>query len=208
MKNTSKKVGKKLYRVYYNRITKSFEIKDFDIQLVNDSGVYYFDQHGINTMYDSFYRIGEYTEHSVTAENYAKSRLLDYILELSHPNDTAFIISFIHKENAEEFIETHQDLLKLKDLSDYYDMIEPRFKRGSISQQLTFLNEDIRSIMNSKKYYKTDSIEDFLYSYIRDVIDNCKALAPKEDFLYNHIRDALELDNCESESEETEESNS
>ena len=208
MKNNSKEIGKKLYRVYYNGITKSFEIKDFDIQLVNGDGIYYFDQHGLNTMYDSFYRIGEYTEHSVTAENYAKSRLLDYILELSHSNDTAFIMSFIHKENAEEFIETHQDLLKLKDLSDYYDMIEPRFKRGSISQQLTFLNEDIRSIMNSKKYYKTDSIEDFLHVYINDVIDNCKALEPKEDFLYDHIRDALELDNCESESEETEESNS
>ena len=182
MKNNSKKVGKKLYRVYYNRITKSFEIKDFDVQLVNDSGVYYFDEYGINTMYDGFYRIGEYTEHSVTAENYAKGRLLDYILELSHSSDTAYIMSFIHKENAEEFIETHQDLLKVKDLSGYYDMIEPRYKRGSISQQLTFLNDDIRSIMNSKKYYKTDNIEDFLYtSFIRDVIDNCKVLAPKKE---------------------------
>lgn len=205
MKNNSKKVGKKLYRVYYNRITKSFEIKDFDVQLVNDSGVYYFDEYGINTMYDGFYRIGEYTEHSVTAENYAKGRLLDYILELFHSNDTAFIMSFIHKENAEEFIETHQDLLKLKDLSDYYDMIEPQFKRGSISQQLTYLNEDIRSIMNSKKYYKTDSIEDFLYTYIRDVIDNCETLAPKEDFLYDYISNAL--DNCKAEPE-TEESKS
>lgn len=205
MKNNSKKVGKKLYRVYHNRITKSFEIKDFDVQLVNDSGVYYFDEYGINTMYDGFYRIGEYTEHSVTAENYAKGRLLDYILELFHSNDTAFIMSFIHKENAEEFIETHQDLLKLKDLSDYYDMIEPQFKRGSISQQLTYLNEDIRSIMNSKKYYKTDSIEDFLYTYIRDVIDNCETLAPKEDFLYDYISNAL--DNCKAEPE-TEESKS
>ena len=204
MKNNSKKVGKKLYRVYYNRITKSFEIKDFDVQLVNDSGVYYFDQYGINTMYDGFYRIGEYTEHSVTAENYAKGRLLDYILELSHSSDTAYIMSFIHKENAEEFIETHQDLLKVKDLSGYYDMIEPRYKRGSISQQLTFLNEDIRSIMNNKKYYKTDSIEDFLYAYIRDAIDNCKALAPKEDFLYDYISDAL--DNGKAESKKTEES--
>lgn len=184
MKNNSKKVGKKLYRVYYNRITKSFEIKDFDIQLVNDSGVYYFDQHGINTMYDSFYHIGEYTEHSVTAENFAKSRLLDYILELSHSNDTAYMMSFIHKENAEEFIETHQDLLKIKDLSNYYDMIEPRFKRGSISQQLTNLNEDIRYIMDSKKYYKTDSIEDFLYTYISDVVDICKALAPEKEKEY------------------------
>ena len=199
MKNNSKKVGKKLYRVYYNRITKSFEIKDFDVIFVSGSRVYYFDQYGINTMYDEFYRIGEYREHSVTAENYAKGRLLDYILELSHSSDTAYIMSFIHKENAEEFIETHQDLLKVKDLSGYYNMIEPRFKRGIISQQLTYLNEDIRYIMNSKKYYKTDSIEDFLYAYIRDVIDNYKALAPKKDFLYDYNRDAL--DNGEAEPE-------
>ena len=199
MKNNSKKVGKKLYRVYYNRITKSFEIKDFDVIFVSGSRVYYFDQYGINTMYDEFYRIGEYREHSVTAENYAKGRLLDYILELSHSSDTAYIMSFIHKENAEEFIETHQDLLKVKDLSGYYNMIEPRFKRGIISQQLIYLNEDIRYIMNSKKYYKTDSIEDFLYAYIRDVIDNYKALAPKKDFLYDYNRDAL--DNGEAEPE-------
>ena len=199
MKNNSKKVGKKLYRVYYNRITKSFEIKDFDVIFVSGSRVYYFDQYGINTMYDEFYRIGEYREHSVTAENYAKGRLLDYILELSHSSDTAYIMSFIHKENAEEFIETHQDLLKVKDLSGYYNMIEPRFKRGIISQQLIYLNEDIRYIMNSKKYYKTDSIEDFLYAYIRDVIDNYKALAPKKDFLYDYNRDVL--DNGEAEPE-------
>ena len=199
MKNNSKKVGKKLYRVYYNRITKSFEIKDFDVIFVSGSRVYYFDQYGINTMYDEFYRIGEYREHSVTAENYAKGRLLDYILELSHSSDTAYIMSFIHKENAEEFIETHQDLLKVKDLSGYYNMIEPRFKRGIISQQLIYLNEDIRYIMNSKKYYKTDSIEDFLYAYIRDVIDNYKALAPKKDFLYDYNRDVLDNGDAEPE---------
>lgn len=181
MKNNSKEVGKKLYRVYYNGITKSFEIKEFDIQLANDDGVYYLDQHGLNTMYDSGYRVAEFTDFSITAENYAKERLLDYLLELNHLNGAAFIMSFIHKDNAEEFIETHQDLLKnVKDLTRYYDIIEPQFKRASISQQLTYLNEDIRSIMDSKKYYKTDSIKDFLYTYISDVIDNCEALESLE----------------------------
>ena len=147
--------------------------------MVNDSGVYYFDQYGINTMYDGFYRIGEYTEHSVTAENYAKGRLLDYILELSHSSDTAYIMSFIHKENAEEFIETHQDLLKVKDLSIYGDMINDKFKYSGI-HQLTELYKAIRPIVKNKENYKTHSIKNFLYTYISDVVDICEALIPEK----------------------------
>ena len=179
MKNNSKEIGKKLYRVYYNGVTRSFEIKEFDVQLVNDDGVYYLDQHGINTMYDSFYRIAEYREPSISAENFAKTSLLEYLLG-KHKNDIAVIISFIHKENAEEFVETHQDLLKVKDLSIYHDMMDPLFKDSGL-QRLAHLNKAIEYIVQNKGNYKTDSIKDFLYTYISDVVDICETLAPKKE---------------------------
>lgn len=87
-------------------------------------------------------------------------------------------MSFIHKENAEEFIETHQDLLKVKDLSLDYNMINERFRYPGL-QQLTDLNEAVRSIVRSEEMYNTDSIKDFLYTYISDVVDVCEALYTK-----------------------------
>ena len=173
MKNNSKEVGKQIYQIYYNDTTKSFEIEDFDTVLVNNYGVYYID-HNNNIKLVSFNHIAEYKDFSESTESFAKTRLLNYILEACHFG-TGFIIAFIHKENAEEFIETHQDLLKLKDLGIHYDMIEDQFKISGF-QQLTNLNVAIRSIVESKGNYKTDSIKDFLYTYISDVVDICNAL--------------------------------
>ena len=180
-KNNSKEVGKKIYRVYYNDATKSFEIKDFDVQLVNDSGVYYIDHDHDSIKYDRFYYIAEYNDLSII-ENRVKIGLLYHFLG-DRRRDTEFIISFIHRDNAEEFIETHQDLLKVKDLSIYHDMMDPLFKDSGL-QRLTYLNKAIESIVSSKENYKTDSIKDFLYTYISDVVDICEALAPEKEKEY------------------------
>ena len=177
MKNNSRGVGKKIYLVYCNDNTKSFEIKDFDVNFVSGSGVYYIDNDDIK--YEPFYHIAEYTELSILVEKQVRNRLLDYILELSHSSDTAYIMSFIHKENAEEFIETHQDLLKVKDLSIYGDMINDKFKYSGI-HQLTELYKAIRPIVKNKENYKTHSIKNFLYTYISDVVDICEALIPEK----------------------------
>ena len=172
MKNNSKEVGKKIYQIYYNDTTKSFEIEDFDTVFVNNYGVYYIDYNNIKLV--PFNHIAEYKDFSKSTEDFVKTRLLNYLLEACHC-DAAFIIAFIHKENAEEFIETHQDLLKVKDLGIHYDMIGDQFKYSGF-QQLTNLNVAIRSIVESKGNYKTDSIKDFLYTYISDVVDICNAL--------------------------------
>ena len=177
MKNNSRGVGKKIYLVYCNDNTKSFEIKDFDVNFVSGSGVYYIDNDDIK--YEPFYHIAEYTELSILVEKQVMNRLLDYILELSHSSDTAYIMSFIHKENAEELIETHQDLLKVKDLSIYGDMINDKFKYSGI-HQLTELYKAIRPIVKNKENYKTHSIKNFLYTYISDVVDICEALIPEK----------------------------
>ena len=183
-KNNSKEVGKKIYRVYYNDATKSFEIKDFDIALVNNGdcgGVYYIDHDNDSIKYDRFYYIAEYNDLSII-ENRVKIGLLYHFLG-DRRHDTEFIISFIHRDNAEEFIETHQDLLKIKDLSIYHDMMDPWFKE-SVLHQLVCLNKAIESIVSSKENYKTDNIKDFLYTYIGDVVDICKALAPEKEKEY------------------------
>ena len=172
MKNNSRGVGKKIYLVYCNDNTKSFEIKDFDVNFVSGSGVYYIDNDNIK--YDSFYYIAEYNDFSII-EIRVKNRLLDYLLGDSR-RDTEFIISFIHRENAEEFIETHQDLLKVKDLSIYRDMMDPLFK-----DSVAYLNKAIEYIVQNKGNYKTDSIKDFLYTYISDVVDICETLAPEKE---------------------------
>ena len=180
-KNNSKEVGKKIYRVYYNDATKSFEIKDFDVALVNNGdcgGVYYIDHDHDSIKYDTFYYIAEYNDISII-EIRVKNRLLDYLLGDSR-RDTEFIISFIHRENAEEFIETHQDLLKVKDLSIYHDMMDPLFKDSGL-QRLAYLNKAIEYIVQNKGNYKTDSIKDFLYTYISDVVDICETLAPEKE---------------------------
>ena len=179
MKNNSRGVGKKIYLVYCNDNTKSFEIKDFDVNFVSGSGVYYIDHDNDNIKYEPFYHIAEYTELSILVEKQVRNRLLDYILKLSHSSDTAYIMSFIHKENAEEFIETHQDLLKVKDLSIYGDMINDKFKYSGI-HQLTDLYKAIRPIVKNKEIYKTHSIKNFLYTYISDVVDICEALIPEK----------------------------
>ena len=183
-KNNSKEVGKKIYRVYYNDATKSFEIKDFDVTLLNNGdcgGVYYIDHDHISIKYDRFYYIAEYNDLSII-ENRVKIGLLYHFLG-DRRRDTEFIISFIHRDNAEEFIETHQDLLKVKDLSIYHDMMDPWFKESGL-HQLVCLNKAIESIVSSKENYKTDNIKDFLYTYIGDVVDICKALAPEKEKEY------------------------
>ena len=176
MKNNSKEVGKQIYRVYYNSITKSFEIKDFDITLVNNSGIYYISHNDIKL--DPFAYIVEYKPLSTFVEDCVRLKLLDYFLGKNRC-DIIYIISFIHKENAEEFIETHQDLLKIKDLGIYYDMIETQFK-DSGTYLLIYLNEAINIIVKNKEKYKTDNIKDFLYAYISDVVDICEALKTEE----------------------------
>ena len=186
MKNNSKEIGKKLYQVYYNDISKSFEIRDYEINFVSGSGVYYIDNDDVK--YEPFYHIAEYTELPILVEKLVKNRLLDYLGEEYRLLDflgeyswnTAFIMPFIHRENAEEFIETHQDLLKVKDLSIYHDMMDPLFKDSGL-QRLAHLNKAIEYIVQNKGNYKTDSIKDFLYTYISDVVDICETLAPKKE---------------------------
>ena len=191
MKNNSKEIGKKLYRVYYNDISKSFEIRDYDIKSTNKDGVFYINPNSIKLIYtnpnsikidptefESFDYIAEYQDHSIFGENFVKFKALNHVLGM-HLCDAVYMMTFIHKENAEEFIETYQDLLNVKDLSNYYDMIDPKSTYSGL-KQLTDLNESIRAIVNCKDIYKTDSIKDFLYTYISDVVDICETLKSSE----------------------------
>lgn len=175
MKNNSKEVGKKIYDICYNDYTKSFVIMGFDVVLVNEYGVYFSTNNEIESV--SFDSIAEYKDRSAFVENCVKTKLLDYFLG-THRCGVVYLMSFIHKENAEEFVETHQYLLNVKDLSLDYDKIKDKFKFSGL-QQLTDLNETVRSIVRSEEMYNTDSIKDFLYTYISDVVDVCKALATK-----------------------------